>query len=91
MYMIIKILLIFFRVLELSLVARAMLSWFVRDYSSPVARLYEVFVNITEPIVKPCRQLMSRFNTGMFDFSIIVAFLLVGIAQEVIIRILLRF
>lgn len=90
-FFIIRVLILFFRVLELSLVARALLSWFVRDYSSPVARIYQVFVTITEPIVEPCRKLMSRFNTGMFDFSLIVAFLLIGIVQEILIRIVMVF
>ena len=78
----------FAEVLILLLIARAVMSWFVRPGSS-VYRLYQTLEMLTEPIVAPCRKITSRFQTGMFDFSIILAFVLVWAARAVIISILL--
>ncbi|MBK5262843.1 MAG: YggT family protein [Peptostreptococcaceae bacterium] len=45
-------------------------------------------IKITEPIIAPCRMLLSRFNTGMMDFSILVAFLLISVARNIIVALL---
>jgi YggT family protein len=52
--------------------ARVLIVWFPVDPYSPVARfLYAV----TEPLLDPIRRLLPR--TGMFDFSPLVATLLI--------------
>ena len=76
-----------------ALFIRAIMSWFVRGYSGgTLAKFYDLLVRFTEPIVSPCRDFMSKhFNTGMFDFSIFVAMILVELVTRILIRILLLF
>lgn len=86
MYIIGQILYILIQVLIYMMVARALLSWFVRDLSNPIVRfLYEV----TEPLVSPVRQLMERFNLrgGMIDFSFMVTMILLLLVQQIVITI----
>lgn len=56
---------------------RAILSWFIQGGNTIIRNLYGFTLVVTEPILAPIRQFMSRFNTGMFDFSIIVAFFII--------------
>lgn len=71
------------------LLARAILSWFATNPYAPAYRWYQFTVKFTEPIVAPCRRWLGRFDTGMFDFSVFFALILVQIATSVIIRVLL--
>lgn len=80
----------FAEVLMLLLLARAICSWFVRPGSSAY-RLYQVFVTLTEPVVAPCRIITSKFRTGMMDFSVLLAMLLVMVARDLLVRILAAF
>ena len=77
----------FARVLTLLLVDRALLSWFARDPYSSVGKLYMLSIRLTEPIVEPCRRLLSRWNTGVIDFSVLLAFFLVEIVESILVRI----
>lgn len=81
----------FANLITLALVIRALLSWFAQDPYSPLGRAYMVMGRITEPVVAPCRALLAKLNvnTGMFDFSVLLAFFLVEIVAKVLIRILL--
>ncbi|MGN1381302.1 MAG: YggT family protein, partial [Eubacterium sp.] len=69
---------------------QAVLSWFVRDMHSGLARFYMLLSRFTEPFVAPCRKLLYRLNinTGIFDFSLLVAFLFIEIIEKVLIRLL---
>ena len=75
------------------LLVRAIMSWFVRDPYSPVGKFYMFLIRLTEPIVEPCRRLLERFNlnTGMFDFSVLLAFLLIDIVAGMITTLLAFF
>jgi YggT family protein len=75
-------------VLELMLLARALLSWFVRDQYSTLGKIYIAIIRFTEPIVAPCRRALSRLNTGMFDFSVLLAMLLISAVSNILIRII---
>mgnify|MGYP000998359989 CR=1 FL=1 len=80
----------FGNLLVLLLVARALLSWFAADPYS--RKIYDVVVMLTEPIVAPCRNILSKhFNTGIFDFSLLVAVLLVQIVTRGILLVLYKF
>lgn len=81
----------FARILTMALVIRALLSWFARDPYSPLGKAYAVMVRITEPIVDPCRRLLARLNinTGMLDFSVLVAFFLIEIVANILMRLVL--
>lgn len=60
--------------LVLAIVIRAILSWFMRLGGDPITRL---LLDITEPILVPIRNLMSRLLPNMMiDFSPLVAILL---------------
>ncbi len=68
-----------------ALCLRAILSWFGQDPYSTAGKAYRVLVRITEPVVEPCRRILYRFNTGMFDFSVFLAFFLVQIVARLLI------
>ncbi len=75
----------FTELILLLLLARAILSWFsMRSYGA-VNSIYTAVCSITEPLVAPCRNVLMRFNTGMFDFSVVMAFFMVSIARKIII------
>jgi len=82
---------LFAQVLIYLLLARAICSWFVRGGSGTGYKIYQVLSMLTEPIVAPCRKITQRFPTGMFDISVLLAFLLVMIMRDVLIRLLLMF
>ena len=74
----------FAQILIAILMARALLSWFAQNPYSPARKWYDLSVRLTEPIVNPCRKLLSRFNTGMFDFSVLLAFFLIEIVARIL-------
>ncbi len=78
----------FAEILTILIIARAIMSWFVRDPSSSLFNIYQMIIRLTEPIVAPCRMLLSRFNTGMMDFSILLAFLFISVARNIIVSLL---
>lgn len=47
-----------------AIIARALLSWFPIDQSSP---LYQLLYRVTEPIIDPLRKVLP--STGMMDLS----------------------
>jgi YggT family protein len=71
-----------FKLFELLILARVLLSWVQLDPSNPIVRfIYQT----TEPVLRPVRQLMPQ---GMpFDFSpmivLIAAFILEGILLQI--------
>lgn len=79
----------FAELLTFLMVLRAILSWVRPASYNIVGKIYAFCIRVTEPVVAPCRQLLSRFNTGMFDFSVLLAFFLVQLAANVLIRIVL--
>jgi len=70
------------------LLARAIGSWFIRPGNS-LFRIYQGLVMITEPVVAPCRRITARLNTGMLDLSVFLAFFLVMIVRDLLIRLLI--
>lgn len=74
--------------IEILILARIILSFLNIQGSSTIVRfIYE----LTEPILGPARQLIAKtgINTGMFDFSPIVAILILRIIDSIVFRILL--
>lgn len=77
----------FFRLIELLIILRILLSIIIRDFGNPILRfLYE----ITEPILSPFRRLFEIFkiNTGMFDFSPLLAFLALSYLRAILLSLL---
>ncbi len=75
---------LFFNILIYLLFARVILSWLPTARNNPLVRfIYE----ITEPLLSPFRRIMPR--TGMpVDFSPILAFFVLQIVRNFIIRML---
>ena len=67
------------------------MSWFVRDMYSPMGKIYGAIIRFTEPIVMPFRRLLSRFNTGMLDFSVLLAMLVIEMAGNILVKIIVLF
>ncbi len=72
------------RLLEFLFFARAIMSWFIRDGSSPI---YEFLYMVTEPIILPFRKLTEQFPT-LRQFPIDLAFLMAFFMLELILRLL---
>jgi len=71
------------------MVVRAILSWFQNGSYGFLYKLYSFTINLTEPIVAPCRNLLSRINTGPIDFSLLLAVIVVELVTNILINILL--
>jgi YggT family protein len=52
------------------LFARAILSWFPISHGSPVASIYRILLDLTEPVLAPMRRVIPP--AGMFDLSFLV-------------------
>ena len=81
----------FCNILVARLLIRALMSWFVRDMYSPMGKIYGAIIRFTEPIVMPFRRLLSRFNTGMLDFSVLLAMLVIEMAGNILVKIIVLF
>jgi len=75
----------FSQIIMMLLVGRAICSWFARS-GALAYKAFRFFSMLTEPIVAPCRRITSKFSTGMFDFSVLLAFFLVMIVRDLLIR-----
>lgn len=75
---------LFAEVLSTAMVIQAILSWFVRDPYSPLGKLYILISRFTDPVVAPCRKLLSRVNTGMMDFSLVLALIFLQVITRVL-------
>ncbi|MEE0797131.1 MAG: YggT family protein [Anaerovoracaceae bacterium] len=80
---------LFCNILVAALLIRALMSWFVNDPYSTLGRIYGAVIRFTEPIVMPFRKLLSRFNTGMFDFSLVLAMIVIEMAGNIISRLII--
>lgn len=66
------------------IIIRCVLSFMPQSLYSPGGR---VIVALTEPILAPCRKLLSSFNIGQnmpFDFSPLVAFLILTLLSRLL-------
>ncbi|MCC6628363.1 MAG: YggT family protein [Chloroflexi bacterium] len=66
-------------VLSIAIIARTLVSWFDPAGRSAIAR---ILIDVTEPVVRPIRQVMPQ--TGMIDFSPLVALLLIFLLQTIL-------
>ena len=80
----------FAQIITYLLIGRAICSFFVRPGSRAYG-IYRFLITLTEPVVAPCRKITSRFNTGMFDFSVLLAFFIVMIVRDILVRLLYVF
>jgi len=76
----------FFNLLGLAIVARALLSWFSLSPDHPAVRILN---QITEPILAPLRRFIPL--VGMMDITPIVALLLLQVVRQVVLSLLSGF
>ncbi len=57
------------------LFARILLSWFPVSPGSPIATVFSVLYNLTEPVLGPLRRLIPPL--GMFDLSPLIVFFVI--------------
>jgi YggT family protein len=76
---------ILFQVLSFAIIARALLSWFNLGPTNPLVR---ILYDVTEPILAPLRRVIPTF--GMIDITPIVAYLLLQLAQGLLVGALVR-
>lgn len=89
MVLIISAVNLFFQVLIYLILGRAILSWFVRNPYDTMGKIYSMIIRITEPILAPCRRLLSRFSMmGMIDFSPILALIALSVINRIIVNVL---
>ncbi|MDD2481828.1 MAG: YggT family protein [Lutispora sp.] len=75
----------FFSIIYILMFVRIALSWVrVSPYNKVVNTIYQ----ITDPILEPFKRLIDRFglNTGMIDFSPLIAYLVLQFVEKLIIR-----
>jgi YggT family protein len=72
---------LFFTVLTIALIGRALLSWFDPGMRSSVGR---ILVDITEPILGPIRRVIP--SLGMIDISPIIAILLLQVLRQLLVN-----
>lgn len=74
------------------LLGRAILSWFINPYTANPAsfsyKLYAFVTQITEPIVRPFRNFLSRFNTGRVDLSLFLTMIVIMFLERLVLMIL---
>ena len=71
-----------FRVMEILLLIRILMSWIPNlPYNAFTAFIYD----ITEPLLRPFRSLLA---IGPIDFSPIIAFLLLGLVEQLVVQLL---
>ncbi len=79
----IQLIQIIFYMWQLMLLARILLSWVQVDPYNPIVQL---LYSATEPILRPIRELLPQ--TGMFDFSPLVAIILAQLLQIFLVQII---
>lgn len=81
-----------FEVYQWLLIARLIASFFPAPIGrSLAAQLYDFLYDVTEPVLAPVRRLVPVVQVGAvgFDFSIPIAYFLVGLARNAVINLIL--
>lgn len=78
----------FTELISAALVARVIMSWFVRDAYSFAGKIYMAIIRFTEPLVAPSRRALSKLNTGMFDFSIFLSMIVIQALANILVRLI---
>ena len=86
MVIIVNAIIIASNVLFALLVIRALATWFFRLEKSWIFTIYKIAAGLTEFLVRPCRKITERFNTGMFDWSLLLACIVIMVARDILIR-----
>lgn len=71
------------------LVVRALCTWLMGSGKSWVNTIYRISVGLTEFLVAPCRRITSKFRGGMFDWSLLLACLVIILARDILLRVVM--
>jgi YggT family protein len=74
---------IVFSIISFAVLARVLLSWVRVDPTHPAVQL---LFDVTEPILRPIREMMPAMS--MFDFSPIIALLLLNVLEGLLLYII---
>lgn len=85
-YALAQIIGIAFRIFELLILARILLSWIQLDPYNPIVQW---IFRLTEPILAPIRRVLPP--TGMFDLSPLAALVIAMVLQTVLVQIVTMF
>ena len=66
------------------LVVRALCSWLMGS-----GTIYRISAGLTEFLVAPCRKITSKFSGGMFDWSLLLACLVIMLARDILLRVVM--
>ena len=72
-----------FNILQIIIIVRVILSWISHNPSNQFIR---IIYQVSEPILKPIREILSITGMG-FDFSPIVAFFLLGLLKKILLSV----
>jgi len=81
---------LFFRVVEVLILLRIVMTWIPLRGSN---KLIQFIYTVTEPIMSPVRKMIERSSFGkslMFDFSPILAYVLLGFAEYLILLLIAK-
>lgn len=82
MQMIAVLLIKLLNILSWIILIQCLMSWFP---GARYSRVYEILSMFTEPLVGPIRELLFRYIDIPIDFSPIIAFFLISMAQRLIV------
>ena len=70
-------------VYELILIARLLSTWFPPPVSGPMRTVYNLLVDVTEPVLRPVRRLIPPIRLGMMalDLSPILVFIVIQVIR----------
>ena len=91
MVVVIRVVHIMCNIVYLLLLARCICSWMYGMNSPVVAKAAQISTDLTEWLVAPCRKMISKWNSGMFDWSVFLAFIVLEIIERALLRILVLF
>ena len=72
-----------FNVLQIIIIIRVVLSWISHNPSNQVIR---IIYQVSEPILKPIREILPITGMG-FDLSPLVAFFLLGLLKKILLSV----
>ena len=70
---------------------RALSSWLLGMNNGVINWISNISIRLTEFLVGPCRKLISKYNNGMIDWSVLLAFLVVVLFRDISQRLMLQF
>jgi len=72
-----------FNLLQIIIIVRVVLSWLSHN---PSNQFIQIIYQVSEPILKPIREILPLTGMG-FDLSLIVAFFLLGLLKKILLSV----